>query len=153
MVAGLVVCWLSSGPAAGDAEPPSARDVIDSQIKDALAALRDSKLTPHQKHQKISEIAEKHTDFETLSRLTLGRYWRDLSTDQRAAFVEAFKTHLSNTYGNLLNGYGGQDVKVAGDRREANGDYTVQLSVIDTINGHRQELAKLDCRLRHKTEW
>jgi len=149
----LFMVWLTAGWAAGDAEPPSAREVIDGQIRSALAVLRDAKLTQAQKHQKITDIAEKHTDFETLSRLTLGRYWRDLSADQRAAFVEAFKTHLSNTYGNLLNGYGGQDVQVSGDRREPNGDCTVQLRVIDTINGRPLELAKVDCRLRRKTEW
>src|SRR5690348_7821652 len=105
-MAALFVGWLSAGLAAGDGDPPSARDVIDSQIRSALVVLRDAKLTQSQKHQKITDIAEKHTDFETLSRLTMGRYWRDLTADQRAAFVEAFKTHLSNTYGNLLNGYG-----------------------------------------------
>ena len=150
--AGLLVGWLSAGLWA-NADAPSARDVVDGQIQSALVVLRDSKLTPDQKRQKISEIAEKHTDFETLSRLTMGRYWRDLSADQRAAFVEAFKTHLSNTYGNLLNGYSGQDVKVTGDHREPDGDWTVQLRVIDTINGHRLELAKVDCRLRRNTEW
>jgi phospholipid transport system substrate-binding protein len=153
IVAGLLAGWLSVGLVAADADPPSARDVVDSQIKDALAVLRDAKLTPAQKGQKIGQIADQHTDFETLSRLTLGRYWRDLSADQRAAFVEAFKTHLSNTYGNLLNGYGGEDVKVTGDRREPDGDWTVQISVIGTLNGTRRELVKVDCRLRRKAEW
>ena len=153
IVAGLLVGWLSARLAGADSDPPSARDVIDSQIKNALGVLRDAKLTPAEKRRKIGQIADQHTDFQTLSRLTLGRYWRDLSDDQRAAFVEAFKTHLSNTYGNLLNGYGGEDVQVTGDRREPNGDWTVQLRVIGTINGTRQDLAKVDCRLRRKTEW
>lgn len=153
IVAGLLVGWLSAGLPAADADPPSARDVVDSQIKNALAILRDAKLTQAQKREKIGQIVDRHTDFETLSRLTLGRYWRDLSADQRAAFVEAFKTHLSNIYGNFLNGYGGEDVKVTGDHREPDGDWTVQISIIGTLNGTRQELAKVDCRLRRKDEW
>jgi phospholipid transport system substrate-binding protein len=153
LVAGLLVGWLSGALTAADADPPPARDVIDHQVKDAMAVLRDAKLTPDQKRQKIGHIADEHTDFETLSRLTLGRYWRDLSADQRATFVEAFKTHLSNTYGTLLNGYTDQDVKVSGDHREPNGDWTVQLSVIGTIGGGRHELAKVDCRLRRKDQW
>jgi phospholipid transport system substrate-binding protein len=153
IVAWLFVGWLSAGLAAADAEPPSARDVVDSQIKNALAVLRDAKLTQAQKREKIGQIADQHTDFETLSRLTLGRYWRDLSADQRAVFVEAFRKHLSNLYGNFLDGYGGEDVKVTGDHREPDGDWTVQLGVIGTINGTRQELAKVDCRMRRKAEW
>lgn len=154
IVAALLVGWLSAVLAAADADPPSARDVIDSRIKNALTILRDAKLTQAQKRQKIGQIADRLTDFETLSRLTLGRYWRDLSADQRAAFVEAFKKHLSNLYGNLLDGYGGQDVKVTGDRREPNGDWTVQLGVIDAINGTPRDLAKVDCRLRRNAdEW
>lgn len=152
-VAGLFVSWLSGGLAAANADPPSARDVLDGQVKSALAILRDAKLTRAQKRQKIREIAYQQIDFETLSRLTLGRYWRDLSADQRAAFVEAFRTHLSNTYGVLLNGYSDQDVTVAGDHREPDGDWTVQLRVTGTLNGTRQELAKVDCRLRRKAEW
>ena len=153
VVAGLIVGWLSAGLAAADADPPAARDVLDSQVKNALAILRDAKLAQAQKRQKIREIAYQQIDFETLSRLTLGRYWRDLSADQRAAFVEAFRNHLSNTYGTLLNGYTDEDVAVAGDHRESNGDWTVQLRVIGTLNGTRQELTKVDCRLRRKGEW
>lgn len=153
VVAGLLVSWLSAGVMAANADSPLARDVLDGQVKNALAILRDAKLTQAQKRQKIREIAYQQIDFETLSRLTLGRYWRDLSADQRAAFVEAFRTHLSNIYGALLNGYGGEDVTVAGDHREPDGDWTVQLRVIGTLNGARQELAKVDCRLRRKAEW
>ena len=46
IVAGLLVGWLSAGLRAPDTEPASARDVVDTQIKNALAVLRDLKLTP-----------------------------------------------------------------------------------------------------------
>jgi len=153
MAAGLLVGWLSAGLAAANADPPSAREVVDSQVKNALATLRDAKLTKAQKRQKIGQLADQYTDFQTLSRLTLGRYWRDLSDDRRAAFVEEFKKHLSNTYGNLLDGFTDEDVKVIGDHREPDGDWTVQLQVIGTISGTRQDLAKVDCRLRRNPEW
>ena len=153
IVVALFVGWPSAGLAAANADPPSARDVVDSQVKNALAILRDAKLTQAQKRQKIGQIADQHTDFQTLSRLTLGRYWRDLSAGQRAAFVEEFKKHLSNTYGEFLDGYTDEDVQVTGDRREPNGDWTVQLRVIGTINGTRQDLAKVDCRLRRDADW
>lgn len=153
VLAGLLVGWLPAALAAANADPASARDVVDSQLKNALTVLRDSKLTPAQKRKKIGQIADQTTDFETLSRLTLGKYWHDLSVEQRVTFVEAFRKHLSNTYGKFLDGYGGEDVKVTGDRREPNGDWTVQLSVIGSINGTRQALAKVDCRLRRKDQW
>ena len=152
-MAWLFVSWLTAGLAAAEADPPAARDILDGQVKNALAILRDTKLTQAQKRQKIRGIADQQIDFETLSRLTLGRYWRDLSADQRTAFVEAFRNHLSNTYGTLLNGYTDEDVAVAGDHREPDGDWTVQLRVVGTVNGTRQELAKVDCRMRRKADW
>src|SRR5205823_703681 len=148
IVAGLLMGGLSAGLAAANADTPTARDVVDSQTKAALAVLRDAKLTQAQKREKIGQIADQSTDFETLSRLTLGRYWRDLSAGQRAAFVEEFRKHLSNTYGYFLNGYTDEDLETTGDRRESNGDWTVQIRVIGTINGARHDLAKVDCRLR-----
>lgn len=150
IVVALVVGCLSTG--VGAAEPGSARDVLDGQIKTALGVLRDAKLTQEQKRQKIIELADQQMDFETMSRLTLGRYWRDLSPDQRASFVEAFRKHLSNTYGKLLNGYTDEDVVPAADHQEADGDCTVQLRVIGTVSGARQELATVDCRLRRKAQ-
>ena len=151
IVTGLIVSWLSVGIAAA-AEPTGAREVLDGQIKNALAVLRDETLTQVQKRQKIIELADQQMDFETMSRLTLGRYWRDLSADQRAAFVEAFRRHLSNTYGNLLNGYTDEDVAPIGDHAEPDGDCTVQCRVIGTVGGARQELAKVECRLRRKSQ-
>ena len=153
IAAGLLFGCLSAGLAAADGDPPSPREVVESQTKNALAVLRDAKLTSAQKLQKIKEIAERHTDFQTLSRLTLGKYWRDLSADQRAAFVDAFDKHLFNAYGSFLDGYTDEDVKVTGDRQEPNGDWTVEMRVIGTIAGARREFAKVDCRLRRDSEW
>ena len=153
IVAGLFVGWLPAGLAAADGDPRSARDVVDGQIKNALGVLRDAKLTQAQKREKIGKIADQTSDFQTLSRLTLGSYWSDLSAEHRATFVEEFRKHLSNAYGNFLDGYSGEDLKVIGDHQEPNGDWTVQLQVIDTNHGARQELAKVDCRLRRSGEW
>lgn len=149
IVAALLVSWCSAGAVA---EPPAAREVFDGQIKTALTVLRDKSLNQGQKRQKIVELADQQMDFETMSRLTLGRYWRDLSADQRSAFVEAFRRHLSNTYGSLLNGYTDEDVVPIGDHAEPDGDCTVQCRIIGTVNGARQELAKVDCRLRRKAQ-
>ena len=141
-------CFLSAGAATA----PSAQEVLDGQIKYALAVLRDKTLTPAQKRQKIIAQADQQMDFETMSRLTLGRYWRDLSANQRAEFVQAFRQHLSNTYGNLLNGYTDEDVVPFEEHAEPDGDRTVRCRVIGTVNGARQELAKVDCRLRRRAE-
>ena len=58
------------------AAPPAApgpRAVMEKVITDALAVLRDSKLTAAQRHDKIRQIAYSSMDFLTMSEFSLGQ--------------------------------------------------------------------------------
>src|SRR5437588_12977408 len=139
VAAALVLTWLSTAIAAANADPASARGVIDGVVSRVLTILRDAKLTPADRRAKVRDIAYQYMDFETLSRLALGKYWRALSDPQRTAFVEEFRKHLSNTYGHTFDEYHDEEVKVTGDRQEPNNDWTVQTRIIGNKNGVHQE--------------
>ena len=65
-----------------------------------------------------------HIDFVTLSRLTLGKNWRQATQEQRSLFVREFGRLLVKVYSTALAGYANQEIeylssKVSADQRRA----------------------------------
>lgn len=147
-----LICLLALTARSAD-DPGSPRAQVASVTDKALGILRDPKLTPEQRRIQVRDLAYHYMDFETLSRLTLGRYWRGLTPTQKSQFVEEFKQHLANTYTHTFDQYHGEDVKITGDRAEADGDWTVLTQIIANQDGRRDVLAKVDYRLRKRPDW
>jgi phospholipid transport system substrate-binding protein len=134
---------------------PTAPQVIHKVCDDVLVILRDQTLSVDQKDQKIKEVAWANINFEVMSRLCIGRSWRDLSDDQKKDYQEQFKLLVTNTYLHLMDDYTDQDVNYLGDRQEQDGDWTVQTEIVGMKNRKRnQEEAKVDYRLRNRdNQW
>src|SRR5437870_2105194 len=96
------VLWTGSCLAQAPTTAVTARGVVEKMTHDAIAVMGDASLTRAQKQQKVREIADVDIDFETLSRLSMGRFWRDLKDSQRADFVKEFKEHVSATHGHII---------------------------------------------------
>jgi phospholipid transport system substrate-binding protein len=132
-----------------DAGADVAKSVVDKVIHDALAILQDSKLSHDQKHDKVRQIADDNADAEVMSRLSLGRNWRNLTDPQKKEFIEEFKKFIAATYGHTLDEYTDETVNITAARTESNGDVTVLSQVMGTKDsGARGEVAKVEYRLR-----
>lgn len=157
MFTGLVLlpcfCLAASSAAPAPVAHSAARGVVEQAMRDVLAILRNPSLSPTEKRHKVRDIAYERMDFETLSRLSMGRNWRDLPPAQQGDFILEFKTHMSATYGHSIDRYAGEEINVTGDRKETNGDWTVQ-TTLGKPGGGSQEAIKLDYRLRQKdNQW
>ena len=155
-----IVVMMTSQLLAEQASPPaatqpSATAMVNRAVGDAIRVLGDRSVPEAQKREKIRDVAQQTLDFDTLARLSLGRYWRDLSESQRRDFTEAFKQHLLNTCSEMTTGYSDQQIAALGEHAEADGDRTVQTSVSGKDdNGNNAEYAKVDFRTRQrKGEW
>jgi phospholipid transport system substrate-binding protein len=122
--------------------------VIDETAQEVLDVLRAPDLTDAQRRERIESIAYERFDFETMSKLVLARDWRKLDRTQRGEFVEAFKAHLSRSYGSRIERYDQGGVEITGDRLEPRGDVTVRTRI---VGGEADGIA-VDYRLRHRGE-
>jgi phospholipid transport system substrate-binding protein len=133
----------------------TARGVMEKVIHDALAVLRDSSLSADQRRTKVQQIAYDNLNFEVMGRLSLGKFYRGLTDAQKTAYQKEFKELVTNTYGHTTDDYTDEDVKVASDRTEQDGDATVQTHITGTKNGKAgQDVATIDYRLRNTSnQW
>jgi phospholipid transport system substrate-binding protein len=138
-----------------DAPPPTAREVMETVTQEVLAVLRDQSLSADQKREKVEQIAYANMNFAVMSRLCLGRHWRELTDDQKTDYQQQFKLLVTNTYGHITDNYTDEDVKILGDRQEPDGDSTVLTRITGTQNDKPdQEVAKVDYRLRNQdNQW
>ncbi len=131
------------GSAALAQQTPS--QVVDGLASQVIPILQDKSLSSDQKRERIEQIAYVAMDFDTLSKLVLARNWSKFSPEQRTAFTNEFKRHLSVTYGRNVDNYKNEKVTILGERPEARGDMTVHTKI---LRGGGIEDILVDYRLR-----
>jgi phospholipid transport system substrate-binding protein len=105
----LLIVWLAIIGAAKPETPPpgEAADLIAQSFQTATAALREHQQElsddPQVAKRLMLDILAPHVDFELLSRLVLGRYWRSATPEERERFVAAFRSSLIDTYAAILS--------------------------------------------------
>lgn len=140
-----VCALLLAACSARAAAEPSPRDVVQSTSDQVLAVLAQRDLTKEARRERVKAIVMQSTDFDTLSRLVLARNWSRFTPAQQAEFQREFESHLSATYGRRLDTYRNEKVSIVGDRKEANGDWTVQTRI---LHGGGSNDVVVDYRLR-----
>ncbi len=93
----------------------------DREIKQAVKPLVDNPKTATQaQRDRAASLINDQIDFEEMGRQALGKYWADLTEEQRAEFVDVFSTIVRSQSLADLNVYNAQvaydEVKVDGDK-------------------------------------
>jgi len=143
LVAALAVC-VGAAAAFAAAEPESAQVLIEKTVAQVLAVLRDESRSVAQQRLELEKIAHSRFDFRTMARLVLARDWKRLGAEERDEFVDQFTTYLANDYGNRLERYEQEDVKVLGEQPKPRGDVEVRTKIVGGDNNG----AIVDYRMR-----
>lgn len=144
MLAALVLAGLVGQTPPAAAQTPS--QVVDALASRVVAVLKNGALDTQQKRSEIQTIAYGAIDFPTLSKLVLARNWSKFSPAQRDEFEEAFKQHLSMTYGRNVDSYKNEKVEILGQRPEVRDDVTVLTKI---VRGGSDDVL-VDYRLRQR---
>lgn len=109
-------------------------ELVRQTSENVLSEVRANKAELEADSSRIYALVEQAVlprfDFERMSRLVLGRYWRDATDEQKQAFIEEFSELLVRTYATALLNYSGQEikylpVKAASDAQEVRVDTEV----------------------------
>ena len=94
--AAVVLIFLLMMPIAGQAGVPM--DTAKAGVEKVVAVAGDKGLELDAKKEKIRKLVREFFDFNVLSRLTLGRHWKQFKPEQQKEFVKLYRTLLENVY-------------------------------------------------------
>ena len=109
--------------------------LIQNTVQEVLAVVKQDKEIQSGNQAKILVLVDAkvlpHFDFLRMTRLSVGKYWRTASEDQKQALVKEFRTMLVRTYTKAFTSYRDQTidvkpVKMAADDTEV----TVKTSIL-----------------------
>ena len=110
----LAICSLAAAPARA-AEVTSPDALAKSVTDDVLAVLRTDKDIQSGSTKKVVDLVEKkvlpHFDFVRMTRLALGRNWREAGPEQRNLLVNEFRGLLVQTYAATFTAYKDQVIE------------------------------------------
>ena len=117
---------------AGERQPVDVVRGATDEVLTELDAAPEIREDPVKLTSLIQDHIAPHVDLVALSRLTLGKHWRQATEEQRAVFAREFGTLLIKTYSTALAEYANQEIEylsseVSDDKRRT----TVRTRIVE----------------------
>ncbi|MCH8110902.1 MAG: ABC transporter substrate-binding protein [Proteobacteria bacterium] len=129
-------------PSAAQAE--TASEFVANLGESAIEVLADQSISANTRVERFYSLLEEGFDFPLIGRFVLGIHWRRATDEQRAEYSVLFEQYLVNTYANRLGSYGGETLRIKGERSDPNRDTIVSSEIIQK----RGPRIKVDWRVR-----
>lgn len=124
---------LLTGLSVAAADVPAPEQLVRNTSRDVLEVIKKENLAPADK--RFRDLVEAKVlpsfDFNRLTALAVGKYWRQATPDQQAALAREFRTLLVRTYSTAIGANKVQDINVKPVKMgDADTDATVRTEVI-----------------------
>jgi len=100
--------------------------------------------------EQIAKYVVPHVDFDTMTKLAVGKSWKQADEKQKVELVKEFKSLLLNTYTNALTEYSGESIEFQPFKAEKRDDRAVVRSVFKQASGSS---IPVQYKLRDKDGW
>jgi len=151
-LAALLLSLITSVSVASDEHP--AQTLIVESITAMLEVLETEgdrlKSEPEYLQAKVDELIVPNLDFNTMTKLAVGKFWRKADAAQKTELVAEFKTLLLNTYTSALTQYSGESIAFEPFRPESREDRAVVRSTFSPSGGSD---VPVTYKLREKNGW
>ena len=120
------------GPSKEEASNVTAVQVVDRLHEALIKAMKmGDKSSCQERFQLLAPVIQKSFDFETISRIVLGRrHWRSLDEQTRDKFVKAFAQMTVATYAQRFKDYSGEKFETAEAKLDPRGYCLVKAFLI-----------------------
>jgi phospholipid transport system substrate-binding protein len=145
---------LSFGQGAAAQDHPAQTLVVDavSEAIEVLEVEADALSNdPELLSRRVEELIVPHVDFNTMTKLAVGKHWRRADAGQKTELVSEFKDLLMNTYAGALSEYKGQTITFLPFRPERRDDRAVVRSQFNQGGG--SGAVPVIYKLREKDGW
>lgn len=128
-----------SVPAAASATDPAAK-VVEKLHAELLGVMKQADMLGYKgRYQRLAPVVTASYDLPFISKVVVGRYWRQLSPEQKKQFVDTFTRLSIATYAHRFDGYSGERFKTI-SAEEINGGRLLIKTVLVKSNGEKVEL-------------
>jgi phospholipid transport system substrate-binding protein len=128
-----LLALLTTAPAWAVAAPPDqvARETADVALREIKARREELRGDPDKLYMLVEAQIVPHFDFDRISQLVLGKYWKEANPDQRRRFSAAFQSMLVRSYSHALVEYDSERIEWAPLRMgQGTSDVMVRSNVI-----------------------
>jgi len=140
----IVVLLVLSGPAQASDKEKQAEKLIHDLILAAQSHLSGEKTPILERETAFHNVAREKIHFPVLASLVTGKYWIEMSNEQRQEFLHLFSDFFLKSYAPLLGGYPDHQVDLIRSRQYGIADVVVQTILIRPA----QRPAKSEWRVR-----
>lgn len=137
-----VIAFSFMRPSAVQAE--TASEFVATLGESAIGLLADQNINEETRVERFYGLLQEGFDFPLIGRFVLGIHWRRATDQQRSEYSVLFEQHLVNTYASRLGSYGGETLRIKGERSDPNRDTIVSSEIIQK----RGPRIKVDWRVR-----
>jgi phospholipid transport system substrate-binding protein len=125
----LALITTAAAPAA-HAAPDDAAGFVRVLIDRAIEVLKLPSSETAQREQGFRELLQANFDLPLITRLVVGRHWRQASADQQAAFTDVFEEHIVKVYTSQLGVYEDEKVELRNVVARTDRDTIVSTEVV-----------------------
>jgi len=126
------------------AKDPSA---LINEIVDDAAAILSSEDPIEAKIIKLNAIAERSVDIQGIGMYTLGKYRKNISSDEKAKYQKLFRSYFLKSFSSRLVDYTNPKINVV-SQKKINDKYTIVNSILEATQKRPQ--IKIDWRIYTK---
>lgn len=146
MILGALVCC-ALGPVQAEVIAPDA--LIKNTVAEVTAIIKQDKDIQSGDQKKINVLVDAkvlpHFDFQRMTQLAVGKYWRTASPEQKQSLVTEFRNMLVRTYTKVFTVYRDQTIEVKPFRMAA-GDTEVTVKTVISKPGSQLTLVDYEMK-------
>lgn len=80
------------------ADDATCKAFATTMIKRVVDIFHDAKQSEQQKRQSLSVVFQDAVDTDWIGRFVLGRFWREATSQQQAAYLKSYRIYITNSY-------------------------------------------------------
>lgn len=86
--------------------------LFTKKIDEVVKIVSDKSLDKETRNSSIVNVLNPVFDFELMAKLSLGKKWFSLSSENQTKFVELYVERMKKSYSSKLDSYSGQEIKI-----------------------------------------
>jgi len=146
LVAWIILPFALGGPLSGATAGP-ASELIQGLNAKLIEVMKNAKSLGYAgRYQALAPVLADAYDFPEMTRVTTGRYWRDLTDAQRKQLTDAFQAYSTATAAARFDGYSGESFQVLGEEPAPAGSLRVNNQIVQSSGAP----VRIDYLLRQK---